>query len=291
MRSKLPEVLRPDEAMHVLHFLHAMPGTSALLKITLRPLIYYRYDQNEEQLICIRMYQNDRQGLRQSNHAEEVLLNDVPNILQILQNASSFFQPDNQCLNIQVIVNNSPCSSCTTRLIQFKNQICRLGFNHKSLKFNLQFQHIYRPDLNRSNIRVLKHGGIQVAQLKWPEFYESFSTWVKLTRSEIQQQSSLHESGANYSQSSLSSKLFCIIVICFALLFLLKNSEHHQQNRGASRLERAPMSRYTCASGDRGHLDSDEDIISHLYTVSKYWAVQFKQEQNSETRRELDSLM
>ena len=290
MRSKLPEVLRPDEAMHVLHFLHAMPGTSALLKITLQPLIYYRYDANEEQLICIRMYQNDRQGLRQSNHAEEVLLNDVPNILQILQNASSFFQPDNQYLNIQVMVNNSPCTACTTRLIQFKNQICSLGFNDKSLQFNLQFQHIYRPDLNRSNIRVLKHGGIQVAQLKWPEFYDSFATWVKLTRSEMQQ-SSWREGGTNYSQSLLSFKLFCIIVICFALLFLLKNSEHPQQHRGARGLKRAPISRSTSASGDRGQLDSDEEIISHLYTVSKDWAVQFKQEQNSEIRRELDSLM
>ena len=303
MRCKLPEVLRPDEAMHVLHFLHAMPGTSALLKITLRPLIYYRFDRNEEQLIYIHMYQNDRHGLRQFNHAEEVLLKDVPNILQILQNASSFFQPDNQCLNIQVIVNNSPCSACTPKLLQFKDQICRLGFNNKSLKFNLQFQHIYKPDLNRNNIRVLKHGGIHVAQLKWPEFYDSFSTWVHLNRSEERQQSSPSESSSNYLQSSVSTELFCVIVICFALLFILKNLEHeNQQNRDATGLEKAPMmsrptdssslhSRPTGASGDRGQLDSDEDIISHLYTVSKDWAVQFKQEQNFETRRELDSLL
>ena len=149
VRESLKRDLSRDEAIHILHFLHAYPGTPVLLVVLLKRVGF------KNDTIFTKMYRNqEMNGFRKSLHAERQLCNDQDNIIgEIWYHLEQNHIPiRGKAMKVMLFQNNSPCDSCSDDLLRFKTDFPQeLQFiTNYSIQFEIQFQIVLRnADFNQ----------------------------------------------------------------------------------------------------------------------------------------------
>ena len=176
--------LSRDETIHILHFLHAYPGTSVFLVVLLHTAL-----KSNGEPIFLKMYKNIHVTARKSSienknkyHAEKQLCNDEEDIVKVISNYPK--HDANNHVKVILFQNNSPCNRCSADLQRFKSSIeSRLQtYTKNPIQFEIQVKYILNKngDKDLSNIKKLMGNGITVGSLDYVQFYKYLCEWMSL---------------------------------------------------------------------------------------------------------------
>ena len=136
-KFELQELLTEEEAIHILHFLHAKRGTSLLVTVKLENM-----DVLESKTIFTKLYRNEPHqsgphGKENQYHAEKLLCSDKEDIIK-----SILTHPDSLDCKIKVTIfqNNSPCQFCSRDILQMKVDI--ISSVKRTVHVEIQLQYI-----------------------------------------------------------------------------------------------------------------------------------------------------
>ena len=185
---RLPPNLRQDQVISIAHFLHAIKGTSVLIKVTVT-------NSNEIspphcQTIFTEMYKNKEETVDEGNerHAEKQLCNDVDKILAAIKATVPNLKKQ-QKITVKLFQNNSPCTLCVSDLLDFQNKVTSSTMG--CVQFEVQVQSLYRfqyPE-TKAALKKLDHEGMEVNSLNWLEFYDALLQWVDQSFCEVKSDS------------------------------------------------------------------------------------------------------
>ena len=178
-RDRLPSNLQEEEAIPILHFLHARLGTSVLLCITFDNVI---------DPIFLKMYtslnRSNKKQVSKRSHAERILCAEFNSIITLIKEDIKMAKTMNlHILKLTLFQSNSPCIDCSLALQKMKAAMITnlsLEENELSLHFQIQFQNFYQFERKktRRHVKQLQNSGVHLATLNWFQFYDNLLRWI-----------------------------------------------------------------------------------------------------------------
>ena len=172
-----------EEAIHILHFLHAKRGTSVLVTVELENM-----NVLESKIVFTKLYRNEpRQSgpHRRENqyHAEKLLCGDKEDIIKsILTHQDSV-----DCkIKVMIFQNNSPCQLCSRDILQMRVDI--ISSLKRTVHIEIQLQYIKDRfhQKTRKGLKNLKQmAGIDLTPFDWLRFYQFFCTYISGKRGHL----------------------------------------------------------------------------------------------------------
>ena len=180
---ELQELLTEEEAIHILHFLHAKRGTSVLVTVELENM-----NVLGSKIVFTKLYRNEpRQsgphGRENQYHAEKLLCSDKGDIIKsILTHQDSV-----DCkIKVTIFQNNSPCQLYSRDILQMKVDI--ISSLKRTVHIEIQLQYIMDRfhQKTRKGLKNLKQmAGIDLTPFDWLRFYQFFCTCISGKRGHL----------------------------------------------------------------------------------------------------------